>query len=420
MIIHSASQLLTIRGSAQRGNLLGELKIIENGAVLFQNGIIKQVGSTQELLSSHPDEEAIDASGKVVMPGFVDPHTHAIWAGNRANEFEQRLAGKSYMQIMESGGGIMSTVNATRDADIERLSEQTISRVEKMFLFGTTTAEVKTGYGLNLETEIRLLESLLLVQKKLPIELVFTFLGAHAIPTEYKNDPGAYTVLIRSEMLPEVLEWWNIHASTQPLPFVDVFCEDGAFSLEQTRTILMDAKSMGFPLKIHVDEFKNLGGVPLAIELGATSADHLVETSRSDISAMGKSDVVAVALPCTPFGLGSTKYTPAKEFLDADCILAIATDLNPGTAWCESMQFAIALACRYMNLTPAQAIVCATINAAKAIERDHTIGSIEPGKQADIIILDVPHYQHLGYRFGTNLVHTIIKRGKVFSSKGLT
>jgi imidazolonepropionase len=214
-------------------------------------------------------------------------------------------------------------------------------------------------------------------------------------------------------MLPAAYEWWLKHETGRPLPFVDVFCETGAFSLEQSRCILTRARDLGFPLKIHADEFDNLGGAQLAAELGAASADHLVKTSSEDIAALAASDTVAVALPCTPFGLAETHYTPAKEILDAGGLLALATDCNPGTAWCENMQFVIALACRVLKLTPAQAIAAATINSAAAIQRDDRIGSIEPGKQADMILLTVNDYRHLGYRFGENLVNMVIKKGRM-------
>jgi imidazolonepropionase len=216
-------------------------------------------------------------------------------------------------------------------------------------------------------------------------------------------------------MLPIVQQWWQNHAPAQPLPFVDVFCENKAFNLEQSRLILTKAKELGFPLKIHADEFDNLGGACMAVELNAVSADHLVKTSDHDIAALAASDTVAVSLPCTPFGLAEHEYTPARKIIDANGILAIATDCNPGTAWCESMQFAIALACRHLDLTPAQAIAASTINAAHAIRRAQWIGSIEPGKQADMLILSVPDYRHLGYRFGTNLVRQVVKRGRVYS-----
>jgi imidazolonepropionase len=268
-----------------------------------------------------------------------------------------------------------------------------------------------------------MLQALLTLDQEGPLDLAITFLGAHAIPPEFKDDADGFTNYICEDMLLAVHNWWLAQNNGTvkpfpPLPFVDVFCETGAFDLDQSRRILRSAQDLGFPLKIHADEFDNLGGAVLGAKLGASSADHLVATSADDIQALAESDTVAVALPCTPFGLAEQHYTPAKDILDAGGLLAIATDLNPGTAWCESMQFAIALACRYMQLTPSQAIAAATINAAAAIDRVDTIGSLEPGKQADLLVLDVPDYRQLGYRFGTNLVHTVFKNGKPFSVKG--
>ncbi|MFZ5810118.1 MAG: imidazolonepropionase [Chloroflexota bacterium] len=414
MLIHSASQLLTLAGGPQRGGDLGRLGIIPNGAVLFRDGIIQAVGTTDELRAAYPDEPDFDALDHVVMPGFVDPHTHVIWAGDRAAEFEMRLEGKSYLEILAAGGGILSTVRATRSASLTTLLDQTRLRLWTMFEHGTTTAEAKTGYGLKTAAELRLFQALLALDREGPLELALTFLGAHAVAPEYKDRADEYTDLICKTMLPVLKEWWPLHAHHHPLPFVDVFCENGAFNLSQSRCILETAKELGFPLKIHADEFGNLGGVPMAVELGAISADHLVLTSDEDIRVLGQSETVAVALPCTPFGLAERDYTPARKILDAGGILAIATDLNPGTAWCGNMQFAIALACRYLRLTPSQAIAAATINAAAAIQRADRIGSIEVGKQADLIVLNVDDYRHLGYRFGTNLVKTVIKKGRLY------
>jgi imidazolonepropionase len=415
MLIHSAAQLLTLKGGPQRGKALGTLGIVENGAVLIRDEKILAVGPTDELRASYKDEPTLDASGCVVMPGFVDPHTHLIWAGDRAGEFELKMAGTPYLDILAAGGGIISTVKQTRTASIEALIAQTRPRLLRMFAHGTTTAEAKTGYGLQTATELRLLKALLALDDESPLDLVITFLGAHAIPPEYKDDPQGYTDLICETMLPTVHDWWQTHAPRLPLPFVDVFCENKAFTLEQSRQILTRARELGFPLKIHADEFDNLGGASLAVELGAASADHLVKTSEADIAALGKSDTVAVALPCTPFGLAEKDYTPAHRLIEADAIFALATDCNPGTAWNESMQFAIALACRTMGLTPAQSIAAATINAAHAIRRAGIVGSLEEGKQADLLILNVPDYRHLGYRFGTNLVRQVVKRGRVYS-----
>lgn len=413
MLLHSASQLLTIAGPPQRGHDLGNLSIIPDGAVLLRNGRIAEVGTTAVLRQAYPHEEALDARGRVVMPGFVDPHTHLLWVGDRAAEFELRLQGKTYLEILAAGGGILSTVRLTRQASLPALLDETRPRLHEMLVYGTTTAEAKTGYGLQTETELRLLQAILLLDAEGLLDLVPTFLGAHAIPPEFKDDPDGYTAHLCTEILPTVRSWWDSHVPDHPLPFVDVFCETGAFSLDQSRHILQTARQLGFPLKIHADEFDNLGGTSLAVELGAISADHLVRTSPGDITALAASGTVAVALPCTPFGLSEREYTPARAILDAGGLLALATDLNPGTAWGGSMQFAIALACRYMKLTPAQAIVAATLNAAAAIQRQHLVGSIEPGKQADLLILNVSDYRHLGYRFGTNLVDTVIKRGRV-------
>lgn len=413
MLIHSASQVLTLAGGPQRGDRLGDLGLIPDGAVLFRDSTILDVGSSKELLQKYPNEEEMDATGCVIMPGFVDPHTHVIWAGDRSGEFEKRLAGTSYLEILEAGGGILSTVRATREASLEELKDQTMVRIRTMLKHGTTTLEAKSGYGLNLVTEQAMLQALLeLDQEEIP-DIVITYLGAHAVPPEYEGNPGAYADLISKELIPVLADWWPT-VTDKPLPFVDVFCERGAFDLSQSRKILEAARENGFPTKIHADEFENLGGASLAAELGAVSADHLVVTSADDIEALAKSDTVAVALPCTPFGLAEPDYTPAKEIIDAGGLLAIATDINPGTAWCESMQFAAALACRYMKLTPNQAIAAATINAAAAIGMEELVGSLEPGKQADLLVMEIPDYRHIGYRFGTNLVGSVVKKGQFY------
>ncbi|MEX2160505.1 MAG: imidazolonepropionase [Anaerolineales bacterium] len=414
MLIHSAGQLLTLAGGPQRGGSLGELGLIEDGAVLVREGRIAAVGKSADLRAAHPAEPMLDAGGRVVLPGFVDAHSHAIWAGDRAAEFELRLQGKSYLQILETGGGILSTVGATRAASLDSLVEQTRPRLQQMFLFGTTTIEVKTGYGLDLPTEMRMLEALLRLADEGPWDLAVTYLGAHAIPDEFKGRADAYVDELCSTWLPEVRSWWQANAAGRPLPFVDVFCETGAFSLAQSRRILEGAKQFGFPLKIHSDEFDNLGGTRLAVELGATSADHLVAAAAEDIAALAASDTVAVALPATPFGLAQEHSMPARQIIDAGGLLAIGGDLNPGTAWCESLQFSLALACRAYKLTPAEAIAAATINGAAALGRQNEVGSIEPGKKADLLILDCNDYRHLGYRFGTNLVRTVIKKGKPY------
>jgi imidazolonepropionase len=424
LLLHSASQLLTIAGGPQRGRGLGALGLVADGAVAITGGRIAAVGASADLRAQYAPQAALDASGRVVLPGFVDPHTHLVWAGDRANEFEMRLAGATYMEIMAAGGGIMSTVRHTRAASVDQLVEETRPRLDRMLAYGTTTAEAKTGYGLETQTELRQLEAISRLDAEHPMGLVSTFLGAHALPEEYKGREDAYIDLVIEEMLPAVASFQSSASSRQspaalqhPL-YCDVFCEDGAFTVAQSRRLLERARDMGFGLKIHSDEFVGLGGTKLAVELGAASADHVVNTPAEDIAALGQGDTVAVGLPGTPFGLAQKDYTPAGAILDAGGLLALATDLNPGTTWCESMQMVIALACRYMRLTPAQAIAAATINAAQAIGLAREVGSLEAGKQADLLVLDAPDYRHLGYRYGTNLVRTVIKSGKVVAGAG--
>jgi imidazolonepropionase len=410
LLLHSASQLLTLSGGPQRGAALGTLNIIADGAIAVTGGRVTAVGPSSKLKTEYAPRTTLDASGQVVMPGFVDPHTHLIWMGDRANEFEMRLAGKSYMEIMNAGGGIMSTVRQTRAASVEQLMEAARPRLRRMLAHGTTTLEAKTGYGLETQAELCALEAIDRLAAAGPQTLVPTFIGAHAIPIEYKGREEAYVDLVVNEMLPAVA---HRPSSVVGLPFCDVFCEDGAFTVAQSRRILERARDLGLGLKIHADEFVGLGGTKLAVELGAASADHLVYTPDEDIAALGKGGTVAVGLPGTPFGLAQKDYTPAQKILAAGGCLALASDLNPGTTWCESMQMVIALACRYMKLTPAQAIAAATINAARAIRLETEVGSLEPGKLADVLVLDAPEYQHLGYRYGTNLVKTVVKAGKV-------
>ena len=397
-----------------------ELGIVSNGAVAIRDGRVLAVGPSSELQRQVRAVRTLDASGRLLMPGFVDPHTHLVWAGERANEFEMRVAGASYMQIMNAGGGIMNTVRHCRAASLEDLIAQTRPRLAQILAHGTTTIEIKTGYGLNTKDELKQWTAIRHLQAETLATLVPTFLGAHAVPTEYKGRTDKYVDLVVEDMLPAVRDQvqrdpvsprsW---ASAAPPPFCDVFCEDGAFSLEQSRRVLEAARALGFGLKIHVDEFKPLGGTRLAVELGATSADHLVCTPPEEIELLARSDTIAVALPGTPFGLGHHEYSPARAIIDAGGALALATDCNPGTCWCENMQLMIALACRYMSMTPAEAISAATINAAYAVDLGHEVGSLEPGKRADLILLDVPSYRHLAYRFGTNQVGTVIVAGQV-------
>jgi len=430
LLVHSAAQLLTLAGGPQRGAALGGLGLIPDGALAVTGERIIAAGPSSQLQAEYAPRITLDATGCVVLPGFVDPHTHVLWIGDRANEFEMRLAGKSYLEIMSAGGGIMSTVQRTRAASVEQLVDEARPRLKRMLAHGTTTVEVKTGYGLETQSELRMLQAIAQLDAEGPWSLAPTFLGAHAVPAEYAGREDAYVDLVVEEMLPaagsaHIADRLSQTASTDDTRyairdmrmFCDVFCEQGAFTVAQSRRILERARDLGFGLKIHADEFAGLGGTGLAVELGAASADHVVHTPDDDIAALGRGETVAVGLPGTPFGLAQKDYTPAQKILAANGLLALATDLNPGTTWCESMQMVIALACRYMRLTPAQAIAASTINAARAIRRDQAVGSLEIGKQADLIVLDVPDYRHLGYRYGTNLVRTVVKAGRVVVSR---
>ncbi len=412
LLIHSAAQLCVVpaHDGPQRGAALGDLGLIEDGALAARDGRVVAVGTTADLRRRYAPAASINAAGRCVLPGFVDPHTHLPWAGDRAGEFEQRLAGASYMAIMNAGGGIMSTVRRTRAATVDDLVADNRPRLAAMLRHGTTSAEAKTGYGLDTATEIKQLEAIVALGAGQPVELTPTFLPAHAVPEEYRGDTEGYVRLLIEDTLPAGAAWMRARGLNL---FCDVFCEEGVFDLDQTRRILEAAAALGYRLKVHADEFVGLGGTRLAVELGATSADHLVSTPAADIAALGAGRTVAVGLPGTPFGLAHRDYTPARAILDAGGALALATDLNPGTCWCESMQMVIALACRYMGLTQAQAVVAATLNAAHAIGRGHEVGSLSPGYQADAIILSVADYRQLGYRFGGNLVETVIKRGQV-------
>jgi imidazolonepropionase len=414
MLIHSASQLLTLAGGPQRGHELGRLGIIADGAVLIRDEKIAAVGSTEELRNAYPQEPLLDAAGHVVMPGLVDPHTHAIWVGDRLDEFEQLAQGVPYSEMIARGGGVYATMRDTCSASLETLIEQTRPRLVNMFSSGTTTAEVRTGYGQRISTGLRMFQALLALDREGPLELAFTFLGSHAIHPNYRQRSNEYADLVCTDMLGMLKAWWTHHAPYRDLPFVDVALGREAFRLDEAERIMNTAREQGFPLKVLAADSSSPGSVGLAVEKEATSVDHLAGIALQEIRSLANCETVAVLLPATIFGLGAADYAPAQVLLEAGGLLALASDLNPETTWCESMQFVIALACRYLHLTPAQAIAAATINAAAAIRRADKIGSLEPGKQADLLILSVSDYRHLGYRFGTNLAQTVIKKGRVY------
>lgn len=417
ILIHSAAQLVTCAGPVpKRGAALADAGLIPNGAVAASDGLIVAVGSTADLRADYVARETIDATGKIVCPGFVDAHTHVVYAGNRAAEFELRIRGISYMEILQAGGGILNTVRATRAASLEQLIAESRRRLDAMLALGATTIEIKTGYGLDIPGELKMLEAIAALAATHPTDIIPTFLGAHAVPPEYKGYTDDYVDMLVSDMLPQVAGWHRQLCLTSnsllPIPFCDVFCEEGIFNREQSRRILYTGKALGLPSKIHADEFKSLGGVSLAVELGAASVDHLDVTPIDEIGLLAASNTIGVVLPAVNFNLGSAQVAPMRQMADAGVALALATDLNPGSAPCPSMPLVMAMACRYGRLLPAEAMNAATLNAAYAVGLGGRLGSIEPGKQADLLIVDAPDYRHLAYWFGGNLVERVIKRGK--------
>lgn len=401
LLVTNANELVTLHGpnKPRIRDQMRQLSIMHRGSVAVRDGRIIAIGKSLR----YKAKRTIDAAGKVVMPGFVDPHTHVVFAGSREFELDQKLAGLSYMEILKRGGGIFYTVEQTRKASFESLVSQSKKRLDTMFKYGTTTCEAKTGYGLDVATEVKLLK----VQQKLKeihaVDLVSTFLGAHAVPKGQRADH--YVQRVIDEMLPKV---------ERLAEFCDVFCEQDVFTVPQARKILEAGKRHGLTPKLHADEIVETGGARLAAEVGAISADHLLMSSDAGLLAMAKNHVVGVLLPGTTLSLMQQRYAPARRIIDFGVPVALATDLNPN-CWTESLQGIIQLACLTMKMTPAEAITAVTMNAACAIGREHVVGSLEPGKQADLLILDCPNHVFLPYHFGVNLVEVVIKKGRVFS-----
>jgi imidazolonepropionase len=410
LLLTNAGQLLTLdRPAPRRGVSMSDVGLVRDGAVAIHGGRIVATGPATEMRAAFEAREELDAGGRVVMPAFTDPHTHLLYAGNRIDEFELRLKGASYQEIMAAGGGIMSTVRATRAARDVSLLAQSRARLARMLAHGTVVAEVKTGYGLDTAAELRLLQLVGRLAESQPVRLVPTFLGAHAVPAEYAGRAEAYVDRVVGEMLPRV---------SGLAIYCDVFCDESAFTLAQTARILRQARELGLGVKVHADEFAPLGATGLAVELGAASADHLVVTPEAERARLAASGVAAVLLPATSFGLGSHRYAPGRAWVDAGAIVALATDCNPGTAPNESMPFAIALACRMMGLSPAEAVVAATLNAAYAIGMAASVGSLAPGKAAHLLILDGDDYRELAHRFGSNPVRQVIVDGRLCKEGG--
>jgi imidazolonepropionase len=417
MIIENAAQLVTCSGfSAKKGKEMAELKIIEDGAVIIKDGVIEAVGQSgdieKEFKKSNADQsefDVIDARDKSVLPGFVDSHTHLVFGGYRAEEFSWRLRGDSYMEIMERGGGIVNTVKATRQVSAEELLQSGIKRLNSMLSFGVTTVEGKSGYGLDRETEIKQLEVMARLNQIHYLDVVPTFLGAHAVPQEYKGKQDAFIDFMASDVLPRV-------ADQNLAEFCDIFCEKSVFSIEQSRRLLSRAKELGLKLKLHADEIIQLGGAELAAELGAVSADHLLQASDRGIKDMAAAGVVATLLPATAFSLKEA-YANARKMIDSNCAVALATDFNPGSCFTESIPLVFALATLHMNISTEEAISALTINGAAALDRADQIGSIDAGKKGDLIVLEFPSYTYIPYHLGVSTVEKVIKHGNLVFDK---
>jgi imidazolonepropionase len=415
LLIRHASQLVTLKGSSDApltGKAMEALHIIEDGSVWIEEGIIQSVGTDREIAEKYGSrlEEArvIDATGRLVTPGLVDPHTHLVYAGSRENEFEMRLKGATYMEIMNAGGGIHATTAATQKATHEQLYEESRKRLDLFLRHGVTTVEAKSGYGLTLEHELKQLEVARELNRNHPVDVVSTFMGAHAVPVAYRERPDDFVERVIREMIPEV-------ARRKLAEFNDVFCEKGVFTPEQSRRILEAGKAWGLLPKIHADEIEPYGGAELAAEVGAVSADHLLKASERGIRALAEKGVVAVLLPGTAFFL-MAESADGRRMIDAGVPVALSTDCNPGSSPTVSMPLIMNLGCLKMGMTPAEVLTAATINAAHAIRRGHEIGSIEEGKKADLVLFDVSNYMSLQYAFGVNHVHTVIKGGEVVLS----
>ena len=412
LIIKNAAEVATCSSTgAKKGSAMAEIGLLTDASVVIKNGIVSAVGETLQVLTGldDADYEVIDATGKAVLPGFVDSHTHFIFGGFRADEFALRLRGASYMEIMAQGGGIHKTVADTRQASREQLVEWGQRWLDRMLAYGVTTVEGKSGYGLDLSTELRQLEAMTLLDQRHPIDIVRTFLGAHAVPEEYKGQADTYLSFVMDRVLPEVAE-------RKLAEFCDVFCEEGVFSITQSRRLLKRAQALGLQLTLHADEIVSMGGAELAAELQALSAAHLLHASPAGIKALSEAKGVATLLPLTAFGLREP-YAKARHMIDQNCAVALATDFNPGSCFSEAIPLLAALATLHMNMTPEETVNALCINGAAAIGRSHLVGSLDIGKQGDVVILEHPSYQYIPYRIGVNIVEKVVKKGRLVFDK---
>ncbi len=415
LIIANIGQLVTCASPnvPKRGAAMRDVGIIEDGAVVIADGKFVAVGDSDQVTGEFLADEVIDAGGRVVCPGFVDPHTHIVYAGDRLDEFELKIQGADYLKILESGGGILSTVRATRHASFDELVELGKKRLDKMLSCGTTSCEIKTGYGLNLDSELKMLRVIEELDKTHPIDIVPTFLGAHAVAPEFKDNADGYVDSICREMLPAAWDWYErSHFYQNGTPFFcDVFTERNAFDALRSTRIFETAIDLGFGIKAHVDQFTNLGGTKVAIDLKATSVDHLDAISEDEIASLALSDTIGTVIPTENFNAGKTQYAPARRMIDAGCAIAISTDYNPGSAPCPSMPMAMAIVCRYQKLLPGEVLNAATINAACAIGLADTVGSITAGTKADLVLFECTDYREIAYEFGNSKVDIVFKKG---------
>jgi imidazolonepropionase len=391
--------------SPRRGAELDKINEISEPAIVVEEGKILWIGPECELPDEYREWDFVNGAGGTLLPGFVDPHTHLVFAGERSGEFEMRARGAAYLDILAAGGGILSTMQETRKASEEELFEASAGRMRRLLEGGTTTVEIKSGYGLNLETELKMLRVARRLGRELPQTVRTTFLGAHATPPEYKGRSDEYVQVVVREMLPEV-------AASGLADYVDVFCETGVFDLKQTRHIVETAQEFRLPARLHADEVHAMGGGALAAKLGTRSADHLIATDDASITALAASDTAATLLPGTAFVLGKGRWAPARKMLEAGCILALASDLNPGSCHMESMAMVMQIATVQMGLTPGEALAAATLNAACTLDLGDKVGTLDVGKQADLVVLGAPNFRHLGYRMGVNLIEQVFVAGK--------
>ncbi len=388
---------------------MDDVGLILDGTVAVSEGEIVAVGKSEEVLGqikTAKNTNVIDARGKVLLPGFVDCHTHPVFANTREEEFDMRVRGKSYHQIAAAGGGIKSSVKSLRSKSKQELIGFALPYLDRLLSYGTTTIEAKSGYGLSLEDEIKMLEVTQELDARHPIDLIPTFLGAHEVPPEYQDKKSEYVDLIVNQMIPEV-------ARRKLAVFCDVFCETGVFGIEESKKILTAAKNHGFKLKLHADQLSALGGSKLAAELGAVSADHLEFIDDQGVRMMKDAGVIGVLLPGACFGLGMREYPPARKMIDQGLPVALATDFNPGSSMTESMPMIMSFACLMMRMTPAETVTASTINSAYAVDKAKEVGSIEVGKKADLVIWNIQDYREIPYHYGVNLVDRVIKSGKV-------